>query len=136
MTPACRWMGGLAVAVAMLAGPAAAQMPDLRQMNGMALPSQDLPDGSISVRVVRQALGNNVVGTTVTVGGEGVTDSAPTDEAGRAIFAALGVGKTLVASATVDGETVRSAPFQVPAAGGLRVILAVGLDGATPAAPP
>ena len=75
-------------------------------------------------------------GTTVTVEGEGVTDSAPTDEAGRAIFAALGVGKTLVASVTVDGETVRSAPFQVPAAGGLRVILAVGLDGATPAAPP
>jgi len=25
-----------------------AQMPDLRQMNGMALPSQDLPDGAVS----------------------------------------------------------------------------------------
>jgi hypothetical protein len=111
-----------------------AQMPDLSQMNGMALPSGDLPDGSISVRVVKQALGNNVVGTTVTVTGDGVNDSAPTDEAGRAIFAALGVGKTLVASVTVDGETVQSKPFQVPSTGGLRVILAVGLSGA--AAPP
>lgn len=124
--------------------PASAQMPDLREMNGMALPSQDLPDGSISVRVVKQALGNNVVGTTVTVEGDGVQDSAPTDESGRAIFAALGVGKTLVASVTVDGETVRSQPFRIPATGGLRVIMAVGLDGAgtaapapaTPAAPP
>jgi hypothetical protein len=128
-----------ALAVACLAlwsGPAQAQMPDLREMNGMALPSQDLPDGSISVRVVRQALGNNVVGTTVTVTGDGVTDSAPTDEAGRAIFAALGVGKTLVASVTVDGETRASQPFQVPAKGGLRVILAVGLDGPAAGAPP
>ena len=49
---------------------------------------------------------------------------------GRAIFAALGPGKTAVASVTVDGETVKSQPFQVPARGGLRVILAVGLDGA------
>jgi hypothetical protein len=106
-----------------------AQMPDLRQMNGMALPSQDLPDGAVSVRVVKQALGNNVVGTTVTVTGDGVSDSAPTDESGRAIFAALGPGKTAVATVTVDGETVKSQPFQVPARGGLRVIIAVGLDG-------
>ena len=96
----------------------------------MALPSQDLPDGAVSVRVVKQALGNNVVGTTVTVTGDGVSDSAPTDESGRAIFAALGPGKTAVASVTVDGETVKSQPFQVPARGGLRVIIAVGLDGA------
>lgn len=111
-----------------------AQMPDLRQMNGMALPSGDLPDGSVSVRVVKQALGNNVVGAAVTVAGDGVRDSAETDQAGRAIFAALGAGKTLVASVTVDGETVQSQPFQVPAKGGLRVILAAGLSGGT--APP
>lgn len=122
----------------------AQQMPDLRQMNGMALPSQELPDGAVSVRVVKQALGNNVVGATVTVTGDGVTDQAPTDESGRAIFAGLGAGKTLVASVTSDNETVRSQPFVVPARGGLRVILAVGLDAApggastpsAPAAPP
>jgi hypothetical protein len=112
--------------------PALAQMPDLRQMNGMSLPSQDLPDGAISVRVVKQALGNNVVGATVTVTGDGVSESAATDDAGRAIFAALGPGKTLIASVTSDGETVKSQPFQVPARGGLRVILALGLDGGAP----
>ena len=134
MTTSRVW--SIVVAVLLLAAaPARAQMPDLRQMNGMALPSGDMPDGSVSVRVVKQTLGNNVVGTTVTVSGDGVTDSAPTDESGRAIFAALGAGKTLVASITVDGETVRSQPFQVPARGGIRVILAAGLSGAAPAAP-
>lgn len=130
----------LVLVVSLAAAPSLlhAQMPDLRQMSGMALPSADMPDGSISVRVVKQSLGNNVAGTTVTVAGDGVTDSAPTDESGRAIFAALGAGKTLVASVTVDGETVRSQPFQVPASGGLRVILATGLAGAPTdsAAPP
>ena len=132
----CRWAGAAVLLGALLLGVSAdAQMPDLRQMNGMALPSQDLPDGAVSVRVVKQALGNNVVGTTVTVAGDGVSDNAPTDESGRAIFAALGPGKIAVASVTVDGETVKSQPFQVPTRGGLRVILAVGLDGAAPAAP-
>lgn len=129
-----RWPRGLCPAVwlcMVLHGvPAAAQMPDLRQMNGMALPSPELPDGAVSVRVVRQALANNVVGTTVTVTGDGVNDTAPTDASGRAIFAALGAGKTLVASVSGNGETVRSLPFQVPATGGVRVILALGLDGA------
>jgi hypothetical protein len=137
-----RWLGCVSLVglLALVPAAASAQMPDLRQMNGMALPSQDLPDGAVSVRVVKQSIGNNVVGTTVTVTGDGVSDTAPTDESGRAIFAALGPGKTAVASVTVDGETVTSQPFQVPTRGGLRVILAVGLDGtaagaATPGGP-
>ena len=129
---------GLALVAVLSAGTAptrAQQMPDLRQMNGMALPSGDLPDGSVSVRVVKQTLGNNAVGALGTVSGDGVSDSAPTDESGRAIFAALGAGKTLVASVTVDGEAVRSQPFVVPASGGLRVILATGLGDGGSAAP-
>lgn len=133
-----RWLRHAALLCALALAPvtASAQMPDLRQMNGMALPSQDLPDGAVSVRVVKQTIGNNVVGTTVTVTGDGVSDTAPTDESGRAIFAALGPGKTAVASVTVDGETVKSQPFQVPTRGGLRVILAVGLDGASAGSTP
>jgi hypothetical protein len=114
----------LAVAV-----PAFAQ-PDLRQMNGLVLPSADLPDGAISVRVVRQSLGNNVTGVTVTLTGAGVSETAPTDETGRAIFAGVSAGTTVVASVTVDGETVRSQPFQAPARAGVRLILAAGLGGA------
>lgn len=108
--------------------------PDLRQMSGLALPSADLPDGTVSVRVVRQTLGNNVVGASVSLSGGGVDDTAPTDESGRAIFSGLTPGSTVVATVTVDGETVRSQPIQVAPSGGMRTILAVGLDGAAGAA--
>lgn len=128
----------VAAAVAM---PAAGQMPDLRRMSGTPLPSGDLPDGVVSVRVVRQALSNNVSGVTVTLEGAGAGTAAPTDDKGRAIFSGLSSGRTLVAAVTVEGETVRSQPFQVPGRGGVRLILAVGLGGggtpagAAPAAP-
>ena len=123
--------------VLFLATPAFGQ-PDLRQMSGLALPSSELPDGTLSVRVVRQSLGNNVVGASVSISGGGANETAPTDESGRAIFSGLTVGATVVATVTVDGETVRSQPIQVPPSGGMRTILAVGLGGAaaTPGAPP
>jgi hypothetical protein len=114
----------------LVASPANAQ-PDLRQMNGLALPSADLPDGTVSVRVVRQTLGNNVVGASVSIAGNGVSDTAPTDESGRAIFSGLTPGTMIVATVTVDGETVRSQPIQVAPTGGMRTILAVGLEGGT-----
>lgn len=107
----------------------AAGQPDLRQMSGLALPSADLPDGTVSVRVVRQTLGNNVVGASVSIAGNGISDTAATDESGRAIFSGLAPGATVVATVTVDGETVRSQPIQVAPSGGMRTILAVGLDG-------
>lgn len=128
------------VLMALIAASADAQ-PDLRQMSGLSLPSADLPDGTVSVRVVRQTLGNNVVGASVSISGDGVSDTAPTDESGRAIFSGLTPGTTIVATVTVDGETVRSQPIQVAPSGGMRTILAVGLEGsgtasgAAPAAP-
>ena len=118
-----------------LVTPGTAQ-PDLRQMSGLALPSADLPDGTVSVRVVRQTLGNNVVGASVSISGSGVSDEAATDESGRAIFSGLTPGTTIVASVTVDGETVRSQPIQVAPSGGMRTILAVGLAGSGDAVAP
>jgi hypothetical protein len=122
-----------------LTGPVRAQMPDIRQMNGVPLPSTDLPDGSVSVRVVRQALGNNVVGAPVTLAA-GATQTVSTDAGGRAIFSGVAAGAAVSAAVTVDGETVRSQAFPMPAQGGVRLILAVGLSGgaqagAAPAAP-
>ncbi|HTU99023.1 MAG TPA: carboxypeptidase-like regulatory domain-containing protein [Luteitalea sp.] len=107
---------------------ARAQMPDLRQMSGVPLPSPDLPDGSVSVRVVRQSLGNNVSGAQVTLAGA-ASQSAATDAGGRAIFSGVTPGTTLTATVVVDGETVRSQPFPMPASGGVRLILAAGLQG-------
>ena len=44
---------------------AAAQMPDARQMSGIPMPSGDVPAGSVSVRLVRGDLSNNIVGHSV-----------------------------------------------------------------------
>jgi len=51
----------IAVLAALLATPAAAQMPDLSQMNGRSLPAPDAPSGSATVRVMRETLGNNLL---------------------------------------------------------------------------
>lgn len=125
---------GVVASLALLAPPAAAQMPDLSQMNGRSLPSPDAPAGSTSVRVMRQTLGNNVVGQAVTLtDANGVTiGTRNTDEGGRATFEGLRPGTTYVATAVVGAETLVSLPFTQPASGGLRVVLIAGL-GTAPA---
>jgi hypothetical protein len=115
-----------------------AQMPDLRQMSGQPLPSADLPAGTVSVRVVRQTIANNITGVAVELAPASGTSPAPrsvtTDAGGRAVFADAPAGVMLKATATVDGERLESHAFAVPATGGLRILLAAGL-GAGAAAP-
>jgi hypothetical protein len=110
-------------------------MPDPSLMHGRAIPAVDLPAGTITVRVVREAVTNNIVGQDVrlTVGGSART--ATTDDQGRATFADLPQGAEARAQATVEGEELVSEPIRVPTSGGLRVILVAGLSKA-PAAPP
>jgi hypothetical protein len=128
------------VAALAFAGSAAllAQMPDLRQMSGQPLPSADLPAGTVSVRVVRQTIANNVSGVAVELAPASGTSPAPrsvaTDAGGRAVFAAAPAGVMLKATAIVDGERLESHAFAVPGTGGLRILLAAGL-GAGAAAP-
>jgi hypothetical protein len=135
-----RWAGAVAVAaaLALTAAPAAAQMPDLSQMNGRSLPAPDAPAGSASVRVMRQTLGNNVVGqaVTLTVADGGAVGTKTTDEGGRATFEGLRPGTAYIATADVGGERLVSQPFTQPASGGVRVVLIAGLGAApTPGAP-
>ena len=118
---------GVLLAVLLGAMPATAQMPDLRQMSGVPLPTGEMPDGTVSVRVVRETLSNNQAGVTVTIAGEGVSASAATDAQGRAIFSGVRTGATVRASVSAAGETVTSQPFPVPAQGGVRLILVLGL---------
>ena len=40
-------------------------MPDPSVINGKALPAGDLQTGTITVRVVRESIGNNIVGQQV-----------------------------------------------------------------------
>jgi hypothetical protein len=111
------------------AAPAAAQvaMPNPSAINGKALPAGDLQTGTITVRVVRESVGNNIVGQQVTMTVNGETKRAVTDEQGRAEFKGLPAGANGHADATVNGEQLQSDPFVVPSSGGLRVILVAGI---------
>lgn len=110
-----------------LAVPAAAQdMPDPSLIHGRALPAPELPNGTVTVRVVREAIGNNISGQAVTLTVGSAARSATTDEQGRAEFSGLPAGQA-TAVATVDGEALTSQPFEVPTTGGLRVILVAGI---------
>lgn len=131
------WM---AVAPSIVSGQA---MPDPAMMHGRAIPARELPDGTVTVRVVRKALGNNVTGQQVSVTAGSAIRTATTDAEGRAQFGDLPKGTSARATVTVDGEVLTSQPFAVPTSGGLRVILVAGLPaagsseagGGVPAAP-
>jgi hypothetical protein len=115
------WALGLGIVNAQIA------MPDPALIHGRAIPASELATGTVTVRVVREAIGNNVPGQAVrlTIGGD--TRTATTDEQGRAEFPGLPPGADARADATVADEALTSEPFQVPVSGGLRVILVAGL---------
>jgi hypothetical protein len=114
-------LGSPALAVAQIA------MPDPSMINGKALPAGELQTGTITVRVVRESIGNNIVGQQVTMIVNGEMKTAVTDEQGRAEFKGLPAGANGHAEATVNGEHLQSDPFVVPSSGGLRVILVAGI---------
>ena len=102
-------------------------MPDPSLIHGRAIPAPELPDGTVTVRVVREAIGNNVTEQEVRVTAGDTDRTAGTDGQGRAEFADLPAGSDARTEATVDGEPLVSEPFTVPTSGGLRVILVAGL---------
>ena len=124
-----QWFVGAMVLLLGFTGSAFAQinMPDPSIINGKAIPAGELQTGTVTVRVVREALGNNVVGQQVTLMVNGETKKAVTDEQGRAEFKGLPAGTNAEAEATIQGERLKSDPFVVPSSGGLRVILVAGL---------
>jgi hypothetical protein len=128
------WVRCLAVAIGLsplalsLVQVHAQDMPDPSLIHGRAIPAPELPAGTVTVRVVREAIGNNVPGQRVRLAVAGETRDATTDDQGRAEFDRLPPGgEGAVAEATVDGERLVSQPFAVPGTGGLRVILVAGI---------
>jgi hypothetical protein len=103
------------------------QMPDPSIIHGRALPAPELPTGTVTVRVVRESIGNDAPGETVRITVGGKAFAAKTDAMGRAEFKDLPPGTPGQAAATVDGEPMESQPFTVPTSGGLRVILVAGI---------
>lgn len=116
------------VALALSAAVASAQvaMPDARQMSGVPLPAGDLANGTVTVRVVRERMGNNVPNQEVTLVTPDGNVSGVTDAQGRAEFTSVTPGAKVTASTTIDGETLRSQEFTVPTTGGVRVALVAG----------
>ena len=102
--------------------------PDPRQMSGIPLPDPQLPAGTITVRVVRGTLSNNVPDQTVELREGDNVATAVTNAEGRAEFLTLNPGATVVASTELDGVRLQSQPFPVPGQGGIRLMLVGAAD--------
>ena len=100
-------------------------MPDPKEMSGIPrpVPVGDLPNRTVSVRLIRGALSNNIAGHPVELLIDGTPQTVKTDENGRAEFGPLSPGARLKAVAVVDGERLESQEFPAPAEGGIRVML-------------
>lgn len=102
---------------------ALAQMPDMKQMSGIPRPVDDLPNGSVSVRVIRGDMSKNIAGQPVEMTTSGGSKTVNTDADGRAQFDAIPPGMQVKFSAAVDGERLESQVFPMPAQGGVRMLL-------------
>lgn len=119
-----------ALALCALAQPASAQPADAL---GKALPVSEADAGAVTVRVVDGAPSRPMVGIDVEliVPSGGSARAARTDAEGRATFVKLAAGESYVArvtTAVTSGEgqeqkVINSEPFEVPAQGGLRILL-------------
>jgi hypothetical protein len=96
-------------------------------MAGVPLGVPELSNGTITVRVMREQLGNNVPDHPVTLKGGQINKTANTDAQGRASFTGIPPGTVVVATTTLDGEELQSQEFDIPARGGVRVALISGL---------
>ncbi|MGD0838715.1 MAG: carboxypeptidase-like regulatory domain-containing protein [Polyangia bacterium] len=122
----------LAIVLALVATPALAQAPT--QPGGATsapLFVDDLPTGTISVRLSRPTLTEAIPGVPVmaswtTPDGRHKSTMARTGSDGRATFSGVPVGSTFTAQTTVEGEHLLSAHFAVPSAGGTRLLMIVG----------
>lgn len=126
-------VGTLLTSVLLLAAPfdgRAQNMPQASQVNGVPLNTPELPAGTVTVRLFRERIGNNVPNHPVTLDGPSGSRKATTDAEGRAEFSGLTAGEMVRVRADVDGEALQSQEFAVAAQGGTRVALIAGIAAA------
>lgn len=118
-------------------------MPDLHEIVGRPLPDVGMPTGTVSVRVARRMPANGVADAEVSAviknaGGDLRKRTEKTDADGRAMFEGMTPGDEFHAEVTVDGETLKTETFTLPAQGGLRTMLiaALGPGGGAPGGAP
>lgn len=119
------WLFLVAALVAEIASGPVAQaqvaMPNPKEMSGNVLPVNDIPAGTVTVRVVRGAF-KNIPGQPVDFLIAGKKRTVVTDANGRAEVSGLARGTELTAEAVVDGEKLVSKRAVVESTG-LRIIL-------------
>lgn len=98
-------------------------MPDPKVIAGVPLPVTDMPAGTVTVRVIKGSLANNIAGQKVELFVNGAGRQQTTGETGRAEFSGLPSGARVKALAVVERERLESQEFAVPPAGGIRVML-------------
>lgn len=108
----------------------AQNMPQASQVNGVPLNTPELAPGTVTVRLFRERIGNNVPNHEVTLDGQQGPRTATTDAEGRAEFSGLAPGQTVRVRAQVDGEALESQEFQIAAQGGTRIALIAGIAAA------
>jgi hypothetical protein len=109
-------------------------MPDPREIAGVPLPVGDVATGTVTVRVIKGSLANNITGQPVELIVDGTIRREITAATGRAEFSGLRTGARVKAVTIVSGERLESQEFPVPGAGGVRVLL-VATDPEAAAAP-
>ncbi|MDP6582073.1 MAG: hypothetical protein QF681_15570 [Vicinamibacterales bacterium] len=127
------------VASAMLVCFAAAGLSaqlDPSQMSGIPRPDPNLPDGVITVRVLRGSFANNVVEHPVELRAGDMVSTVDTDAEGRATFSSPRAGSQVQVATSLDGERLESDLFQAPDRGGVAVMLVGVVPGGDPSAAP
>ncbi len=104
-------------------------MPSARQMSGIPMPMDDVPAGTVSVRVVKDELSNTLSNVEVRLETGGRVLTSKTNAEGIALFPGLPIGAEVHATATVNGERLDSQPFAVPSDHGIRILLVTGGGG-------
>jgi hypothetical protein len=94
----------------------------LKQASGIPRPVDDLPDGTISIRVVRGDLSRPIQNQSVELRVGDDVKRVDTDGEGRAEFLVLTSG-TVKAVTVVDGARLESQEFRAPGRGGIRMVL-------------
>jgi len=98
-------------------------MPDMKQMSGIPRPVDDLPNGSVSVRVIRGDMSHNIQNQPVDMRAGNTSRTVNTDAEGRAQFDNIDAGTPVKFTTVVDGERLESQEFAVQPRGGVRMLL-------------
>jgi hypothetical protein len=125
-------LGTCGLLLALASSPAFAQDPPPNHKGAMSAPLfvEDLPVGSVSVRIARPSMtepivGADVVGSWTTKDGKANSATVKTGTDGRAIFAGVPVSSTFGAKATIEGKALTTTQFTVPAQGGTRLLMII-----------